>query len=572
MPRRVPTRQSVPVLRSAALTALTDPATISRGRAYVRSGRVVEMSERGDVLRAQVQGSDLYRVRLTGSGWECDCPVGVTGALCKHCVAVVIAAEEGADTDAADTGAGGAGAPTEAGPPEPDPVWSWLADLPRSELLDLLRCAVGQVDGLADVLAREHLAATQDVAVLREEIDHTFTPRRRFYEYREAGAYARDAEGLVQVIEGLAGPSSPDLLVAIERAITLTVRTILRSDDSSGYQGDQIRRLLDAHARAADALPGPLDRAGRRRLATWLHGFRFSGKQDFFEVDVDAYADTLGDVGVTHYRELVERSADAGTDEFAVRYARTRLAILDRDADAIVRAVGGDLTAQHQAIAVVEALDDAGLGRLAVQHATHGITLKRTHLHGVLVDRLVVDAVERGDLAEAVTLRRDHFRLDPGSLTFAALRSAAQDAGVWATEQAAAESRLAERAPQAHVTMLLGEDRDDEAWEFAMAHPQAASTAGAWERLCARRARTAPADTLPVYRELVTTTLRTTDRRAYVAAARLLDRMRSAAQAAGCLAEFTVFLTETVEANRRRPTCMDAFRDQRLIRADRSVV
>src|SRR5665647_1431450 len=316
MPRRVPKRQSVPVLRSAALTALTDPATISRGRAYVRSGRVVEMSERGDVLRAQVQGSDLYRVRLTGSGWECDCPVGVTGALCKHCVAVVIAAEEGADTDAADTGAGGAGAPTDAGPPEPDPVWSWLADLPRSELLDLLRCAVGQVDGLADVLAREHLAATEDVAVLREEIDHTFTPRRRFYEYREADAYAREAEGLVQVIEGLAGPSSPDLLVAIERAITLTVRTILRSDDSSGYQGDQIRRLLDAHARAADALPGPLDRAGRRRLATWLHGFRFSGKQDFFEVDVDAYADTLGDVGVTHYRELVERSAASGADAF----------------------------------------------------------------------------------------------------------------------------------------------------------------------------------------------------------------------------------------------------------------
>ena len=85
----------VPVLRSAALTALTDPATISRGRAYVRSGRVVELSERGGVLRALVQGSDLYRVRLTGSGWECDCPVGVTGALCKHCAAVVIAAEEG---------------------------------------------------------------------------------------------------------------------------------------------------------------------------------------------------------------------------------------------------------------------------------------------------------------------------------------------------------------------------------------------------------------------------------------------------------------------------------------------
>jgi hypothetical protein len=582
------------VLHSDALTTLTDPATISRGRAYVRSGRVVEMSERGGVLRAQVQGSDLYRVRLTGSGWECDCPVGVTGALCKHCVAVVIAAEEGTDPGAdgtsvgaagtgttstattssgpAGTRAGGTGTTPQAGSPEPDPVWSWLAGLPRSELLDLLRDAVGQVDGLADILAREHLAATQDVAVLREEIDHTFTPRRRFYEYRQANEYAREAEGLVQVIEDLDAPSPPELLVAIERAIALAVRTILRSDDSSGYQGDQIRRLLDAHARAADALPGPLDRAGRRRLATWLHGFRFSGKQDFFDVDVDAYADTLGDVGVSHYRELVERSATTGTDEFAVRHARTRLAILDRDAEAIVRAVGGDLTAQHQVIAVVQALDEAGLGRLAVQHATRGITLTRTHRHGVLVDRLVVDAVERGDLAEAVTLRRNHFRLDPGSTAFAALRSAAQDADVWAAEQAAAESCLAERAPHAHVSMLLGDDRDDEAWEFATAHPQAASIAGAWERLCARRSHTAPADTLPVYRDLVTTTLRTTDRRAYVAAARLLDRMRSAAQAAGRDDEFAAFLTETVEANRRRPTCMATFQEHGLIRADRSVV
>jgi len=482
------------VPRSAALTTLTDPATISRGRAYVRSGRVVELSERGGILRAQVQGSDLYRVRLTGSGWEYDCPVGVTGALCKHCVAVVIAVEEGADDGAIGPDDPGQ---RDAGPPDPDPTWSWLADLPRAELLDLLRHAVGQVDGLFDLLAREYLSSSDDVAALRAEVDHSLAPRRRFYEYREANAYAHEAEGLVQVIEDLAERPTPELVRVVERAIELTVRTILRSDGSSGYQGDQVRRLLDAHARAAAALPASLDPAGRRRLATWLHTFRFSGKQDVFEVDVDAYAAALGDDGVAHYRGLVERSADAGSDKFAVRHARTRLAILDRDAEAIVRVVGGDLTAQHQAIAVVEALDDAGLGRLAVQHAAHGLALPRTHRHQVLVDRLAADAVERGDLTEAVSLRRDHFRIDPGGLTFAALRSAAADAGAWAAERTPAEGRLAEHRPDAHVAMLLGEDRNDEAWAFAMAQPQAATAAAAWERLCGRRAVTAPADTLP---------------------------------------------------------------------------
>ena len=38
---------------------LTDPATASRGRAYVRSGRVVAVEHRGDVVLADVQGSEL---------------------------------------------------------------------------------------------------------------------------------------------------------------------------------------------------------------------------------------------------------------------------------------------------------------------------------------------------------------------------------------------------------------------------------------------------------------------------------------------------------------------------------
>jgi hypothetical protein len=566
------------VLHPDALGAITDASTIARGRAYVRSGRVTDLVERGGALLAEVQGNDLYRVRVTASTWACDCPAGATGALCKHCAAVVIAAGESPLKPAADV-SGTAGSTVWSGPSsaddttaEPDPAWSWLAALPHPELLDLLADAVRKVDGLAELIAREYLRASDDVQALRAEVEHVLAPRRRFYEYRHANAYAAEAEELVDVLHDLADRRpTPELLSVLERAVDLTVRTILRSDDSSGVQGDQVGRLLDAHARAATGLAGALDRAARRRLATWLHRFRFSGKQDFFEVDVDAYAQALGSDGVEDYRALVERSAEAGGEPFAVTHARTRQAILDRDADAIVRTVGGDLRTEHEVIAVVEALDQAGLGRLAVQHAASGLAVPATHRRGVLVDRLVVDSLDRGDVTEAVKLRRDHFRAAPDHSTFVALRSAAHDAGTWVDERAAAEERLAEQSPRAYLDVLLHEERDDEAWAFAMAHPQATSSAGAWERLCARRAVTAPADTMPVYRDLVESTLRTGDRRAYATAARLLTRMRAAAEAAGRVDDFRAFLGATVEANRRRPACLEAFRENGLIAADRSV-
>jgi len=48
--------------------------------------------------------------------------------------------------------------------------------------------------------------------------------------------------------------------------------------------------------------------------------------------------------------------------------------------------------------------------------------------------------------------------------------------------------------------------------------------------------------------------------------------MRAAARAAGREDESRAFVAETAEANRRRPTCLQIFRAQGLIRADRSAV
>lgn len=56
--------------------------TISRGRAYARQTRVEDLRSMRGELRAEVLGSETYHVRLGEQDWSCDCPVGVTGALC----------------------------------------------------------------------------------------------------------------------------------------------------------------------------------------------------------------------------------------------------------------------------------------------------------------------------------------------------------------------------------------------------------------------------------------------------------------------------------------------------------
>ncbi|GEL93894.1 SWIM zinc finger family protein [Cellulomonas composti] len=540
--------------------AAWDATTASRGRAYARSGRVTILRTRRGVTDADVQGSDLYRVRVQPEldDYACDCPVGATGALCKHVAAVLVVLEQETtfpDDDAA-TGA--------------DEVTRWLDALDPAATRALLHLARDEFPQVADLLAREYVSSSADVGRLTAEINAVLTPRRTFYEYGAANRYADEADGIVGTIEELAERSrTPELLKAVERALTLVVRATLRSDDSAGGHGMLIERLLTVHETVANGGGVAATAKDRRRLATWLFRFRFDGTQDFFDPDVDRYAAALGAEGVAEYRALVGTEAAHGRHEYAVQHARERLAVLDRDADEIVRAFGRDLPGQYAALRVSQGLDEAGFADEALAHARRGLALDPGPHHGRLVDRVVAGAVAAGDPGEAVNLRAAHLRRMPSAITFEALRAQARDAGTWDGLREASEQVLAEHDPAGLLSVLLGDGRDDEAWELAVADADAARYR--WPELCERRARTHPEQTLPYYRTMVTDTLRTTGAHSYAIASRLLVAMRSAAGAAGRSDEFVAFMTEVVEANRRRPTCIDRFVSDGLIARDRSV-
>ncbi|MFY9713802.1 MAG: hypothetical protein WAK00_10025 [Microbacterium sp.] len=443
------------------------------------------------------------------------------------------------------------------------PLHAWFDTLREDDLRDLLDEAMTGVPGLTGWLDTRRVAASDDPADLLALVNRDLTPSRRFYDYYQANRYASDAYDTVQLVSDRAEHAPPALLPVIERAITLSTRAILKSDDSSGLQGDLVRTLLDAHATAARTASPALTQPEQTRLVKWIVKYRYGGAQDFFDPDVVAYAPGLSAKSIEQYRNAI-----AGTDLGTYgQYPLQRLAVLDRDRDAIIDTHGGEPKNAMVAKSIVEDLEEAGLHEDALAYARLGVDLDSRGWDHKLIDFLVEDAVAHDASTKAVGLRRSWFARFPQSSSFAALRETAEHAGVWHRERSDAEDLLSRRYPDGFVRYLLAEDRGDEAWEFASSRIDPVSSVDIWLSLCERRAVTTPADTLPIYRAIVQQTLVVTDKRNYRSAAEILKQMRIVAQTAGPEheAEFTVFLAQMVEQNRRRPSCIEVLRKAKLL-------
>jgi uncharacterized Zn finger protein len=151
MPRRRRTEVRHPAdprlvgLTEDALRGLVPPKIFARGDDYWERGTVVEIAWRGDVLHADVQGSDYdpYHIVVEARGDRltaaCDCPYmdeWGEGAWCKHVVAALLFALRSGEYVSQH--------PT---------VAELLATLDRDALVRLVETLVETAPGLYDVVA-----------------------------------------------------------------------------------------------------------------------------------------------------------------------------------------------------------------------------------------------------------------------------------------------------------------------------------------------------------------------------------------------------------------------------------
>jgi hypothetical protein len=327
------------------------------------------------------------------------------------------------------------------------------------------------------------------------------------------------------------------------------LKVVMHADDSDGLIGDLVRDLLDLHAPACDA--GVADPVA---LAGWMVLFGFDD-QDFFEVDPVPYASALGDNGLAAYCDAVDARRDGAA--FAVRYARERLAILDRDVDALVSMLGGDLTSPYQFFRVAEAMRELGLDDEALAWAERGIAQTSGWQVCQLYDLACDVHARRGESLEVLALRRAQHERMPSLSTYRALRTIADMVDSWPLERDAARAALQRADPRGFVDALLGDGEIDLAWSAATAGPPDALGADLWLRLAESSERERPADALAVYQRIADEVLERADRRAYRSAVRILRRARAAAQAAGALDTFGEYLARLREQYRRRPTLIE---------------
>src|SRR4051812_36978208 len=426
------------------------------------------------------------------------------------------------------------------------PVEQLIADMTVDELREVVSAAV---DRHGDVERQVRLMAARgagDLGQLRAEVDRGLRTRR-FLDYGESAGWARAAQPIVAELEkAVEAAPSRALVELLQRAVGHVVKVIMHADDCDGLIGDLARELLALHARACDAgVADPVD------LAAWMVRFGFDD-QDFFEVDPVRYASALGDAGLAAYRDAVDARRDG--DSFAFRYACERLAILDRDIDALVKLLGGDLTTPYQFIRVTEAMRELGLDDEVLAWARRGIA----HTSGWQVSQLYDLACDvhdaREEPLEVLALRRAQHERMPSPSTYRALRAAAEPFDAWGLEQDAARATLQRTDARGFVDALLSDDEEELAWNAALAAPRDALGSALGRRLAERRGRDRPAEALAVYRRIADEVLEHAERRAYHSAARILQRARAAAQAAGELDAFAEYLTGLRERYRRRPT------------------
>lgn len=295
-----PGRQFCRIFSRQAVRALAEPRSYERGVLYAEDGRVRKLATTADTVRATARGSTSYRVRLwivdEEPAYECSCPMGESGAFCKHIVAVALVAT-GQVTEPAD----------EAPPVD---LRNYLSELEKDELVGLLLERADD-DDLFDARLRMDAAraasAPVATAALRRAIDQAFVTGG-FVDYRDMYDYTSNMQTVVDTLRGLLDDGHAEAVIDLaEHALDRLEDAVGYVDDSDGYVSviaDELQALhLDA-CRAAPPDPAHL----ARRLFDRERG---AGDLDAFSGAADRYAEVLGPKGLTEYRQLARTEWDA---------------------------------------------------------------------------------------------------------------------------------------------------------------------------------------------------------------------------------------------------------------------
>jgi SWIM zinc finger len=281
-----------------ALRSRAGSAAFGRGEAYARGGRVRVLAVESARVLAMVEGSEDYKVVLTGRGHEiggsCTCRAFEDSGFCKHMVATGLVANAAGD-DALR---------------EESPLDRIRAHLKEKGVETLVEMIVGLAEDDPVLLRRLDLAASavgaDDETLakrVRTAIDQA-TATRGYVDYEEARDWAQRVDEALDAVEELASGRRAALALELaEYALDRIGAAQNKIDDSSGDCGECLARAGAIHLAATLAVrPDPVV------LARALFERETESDSDLFYGAAARYAEVLGEKGLAEYRRLAEEA------------------------------------------------------------------------------------------------------------------------------------------------------------------------------------------------------------------------------------------------------------------------
>ncbi|WP_423379925.1 SWIM zinc finger family protein [Burkholderia sp. LMG 32019] len=516
----------------AAIRALADPQSFTRGKAYFHDGVVSRLNERGGVLSATVRGTYRYHVEFAVSddgrlGYACNCPVGDEGVFCKHAVAVALSWLENSGEEVFhDEAPEQPARPRRKRKTHAELIRDYLNTLDEDALRSWLFDAAERDRTLRDrLLFDARTANAGDAASLRAAI-RQLTRVSRPLGWDEAHTYG---EALFEVADmlrrQLAGAHAAQVVELAELAIADAEASLEQIDDSDGSVAPGIGELAGVHLDACiRTRPEPV------KLAERLFRLQVDGQWDTFRGVLPAYAGPLGDAGLSRYRELVERqwatlpALPAGRDDRRsydlvrsnLEHAMESLARYDGDVDALIRIWSKDLSASYRFAQIAELCAEHGRFDEGLAWAERGMREAKDRHDDRLLGFCIDEHVRRRAFDRADELAWQRFAYHPTADAFRVLmkvakatkrRDAVRERAISyllslartreTPGRAVPAARHWELSPRTElVKLLLAEQNHDAAWDAFLGGPVEVKV---WLAMAAARAKTHPEDAIALY-------------------------------------------------------------------------
>jgi hypothetical protein len=410
-----------------------------------------------------------------------------------------------------------------------------------------------------------HHQRAEPVSGLADTVLPLIRTRADVWRWSTANDHGDQMHDAIDILESALPTTDPAEAYAVaHKAVTSAITVIARADDSSGIIGDACRRLLELHPKAAAAAKAPT-----AKLIDWMLKFQFEGDVDYFTLDPVAYAPALGDLGIARYRaRLAEIEAALGphpTEEerwrskhshewFTLDWNAQRLAVLDRDVEAIVRTHARDRRVAAWLQDTAEALAEIGEIDLAIDWAKQAVDFDDGHQSRRAADYWC-ELFDEHRPQESLAARLLVFRRWPSSTTAAHLHATAGP--LWPDFRNEVITTLESR-PRDAVLFILNTLKDVRyAWELASCLGLTDDTT--WKELVKKYEKIDPLAVLPVLQRLAVDELIEAKAQNYRFAARRLAKMRRLAAGTERAGEVDALIAELRETHRRRPRLQQEF-------------